>query len=271
MVVSSSFGYFHFSCIIGLYDPRLSFDDTTFVIFCINSADTGVVHSAALGRERDGLFGLHFADDTAAYFVLEVDRGTIPLTRTDVRGTDAWRKSIAYKLATYWEGWKPGQHETQFGVKQMRVAMVTSSPERVEHMLDLVQDLTDGKGTNFFLFVDRREACMTAGSARCGMGEREANAGEADGLNQLQSASPPPLGRWGPCSAVKELLEVQKCEITSGWELGGGRLEKGENSRPAGPAWWGALPVRYMGLPRDQDACPRANSVYPRAPPNRCG
>jgi hypothetical protein len=103
----------------------------------------------------DGLFGLRFADDTAAYFALEVDRGTIPLTRNDVRGTDAWRKSIAYKLATYWEGWKVGQHEAQFGVKQMRVAMVTSSPERVEHMIDLVHDLTEGKETNFFLFVDR--------------------------------------------------------------------------------------------------------------------
>jgi hypothetical protein len=53
-----------------------------------------------------------------AYFVLEVDRGTIPLTRTDVRGTEAWRKSIAYKLATYREGWKAGRHGTQLGVKQ---------------------------------------------------------------------------------------------------------------------------------------------------------
>ncbi|HEY1745812.1 MAG TPA: replication-relaxation family protein [Xanthobacteraceae bacterium] len=31
----------------------------------------------------DGLFGLRFSDDTAAYFMLEVDRGTIPITRSD--------------------------------------------------------------------------------------------------------------------------------------------------------------------------------------------
>jgi hypothetical protein len=103
----------------------------------------------------DGLFGLVFPDETAAYFVLEVDRGTIPLIRTYVPGTPAWRKSISYKLSTYWEGWKAQQHVKQFGVKQVRVAMVTSSPERVENMLDIVHELTEGHGTNFFLFTDR--------------------------------------------------------------------------------------------------------------------
>ena len=103
----------------------------------------------------DGLFGLLFADETAAYFVLEVDRGTIPLIRTDVPGTPAWRKSISYKLATYWEGWKAQQHLKQFGVKQVRVAMVTSSPERMENMREIVHDLTEGSGSNFFLFTDR--------------------------------------------------------------------------------------------------------------------
>src|SRR5437764_1080374 len=38
----------------------------------------------------DGLFGLLFPEETAAYFVLEVDRGTIPLIRTHVAGTPAW-------------------------------------------------------------------------------------------------------------------------------------------------------------------------------------
>ena len=66
-----------------------------------------------------------------------------------------WRKSIAYKLATYWEGWKARQHETQFGLKQMRVAFVTNSRDRVEHMLGVVRELTEGKGTGFFLFIER--------------------------------------------------------------------------------------------------------------------
>jgi len=102
----------------------------------------------------DGLFGLAFPDETAAYFLLEVDRGTIPIMR-DGRRTNAWHKSIAYKLATYWEGWKAGQHEKQFGVSQMRVALVTSSRERVVHMLEVVREMTGGKGTGFFVFIDR--------------------------------------------------------------------------------------------------------------------
>jgi len=118
------------------------------------------VQKVLMGRREtfsvvpDGLFGLVFPDDTAAYFVLEVDRGTIPIMRGDARSTSAWRKSIAYKLATYWEGWKAGQHEKQFGVKQVRVAFVTNSQERVAHMIDVVREITGGNGTGFFLFAD---------------------------------------------------------------------------------------------------------------------
>ncbi len=98
----------------------------------------------------DGLFGLIFPDETAAYFVLEVDRGTIPITRTDVQGTPAWRKNMTYKLATYYEGWKAEQHFKQFGLRQARVAVVTNSPERVRRMIGIVHELTEGRGSNFF-------------------------------------------------------------------------------------------------------------------------
>ena len=94
----------------------------------------------------DGLFGLRFPDDTAAYFLLEVDRGTIPISRA------AWHKSIEYKLATYYEGWRAGQHVEQFGLKQMRVVMVTNSAERMQNMLATVRQVTSGRGSAFFLF-----------------------------------------------------------------------------------------------------------------------
>jgi hypothetical protein len=100
----------------------------------------------------DGLFGLHFADDSASYFMLEVDRGTIPITRSERKGSSAWQKSITYKLATYWEGWKAGRHVEQFGLKQMRVVMLTNSEERMKHMLGVVNELTRGRGSAFFLF-----------------------------------------------------------------------------------------------------------------------
>jgi len=105
----------------------------------------------------DGLFALTFPDDTAAYFLLEVDRGTIPINRTDAEGTAAWRKNIRYKLETYYDGWKAGRHVEQFGVKQVRVLTVTSSAKRVENMLATVDEITEGRGSNFFLFADRAQ------------------------------------------------------------------------------------------------------------------
>ena len=36
--------------------------------------------------------------------------------------------------------------------------MVTNSAERVKNMLSVVDEITEGRGTNFFLFVDRDDA-----------------------------------------------------------------------------------------------------------------
>lgn len=119
------------------------------------------VDTVVMGRRQqfsvvlDGLFGLRFSDGSASYFMLEVDRGTIPISRGNGKRSSAWQKSITYKLATYWEGWKAGRHVEQFGLKQMRVVMLTSSEERMKHMLSVVDELTQGRGSAFFLFGHR--------------------------------------------------------------------------------------------------------------------
>lgn len=95
----------------------------------------------------DGLFALSFSDGTASYFLLEIDRGTIPLKRHSLD-----HRSITRKLATYYEGWRAGRHVEQFGVKQLRVLVLTSSAARMRNMLSLVDDLTDGRGSGFFVF-----------------------------------------------------------------------------------------------------------------------
>ena len=106
-------------------------------------------------RERwsvvlDGVFGLSFTDGTAAYFLLELDRGTIPIFR---RGGD--HRSIRRKWKTYYDGWRAQRHVEQFGLKQMRVLTITSSPERVHNMVGCVRSITEGRGSNSFLFADR--------------------------------------------------------------------------------------------------------------------
>lgn len=107
-------------------------------------------------RERwsvvpDGLFGLSWPDGTASYFLLELDRGTIPISR---RGYD--HRSIRRKFKTYYDGWRSERHVEQFGLKQMRVLTITSSPERVHNMVRTVRDITEGRGSNFFLFTDQQ-------------------------------------------------------------------------------------------------------------------
>src|ERR1043166_8047600 len=98
-----------------------------------------VVDRSTNGRKQtwsvvpDALFGLRFPDETGTFVLLEIDRGTIPL----LRNTESHR-SIRRKLETYIEGWRAGRHLQQFGLKNLRVLVVTSSDARMQHMLDHV-------------------------------------------------------------------------------------------------------------------------------------
>jgi hypothetical protein len=56
----------------------------------------------------DGLFGLFSPDETAAYFLLEVDRGSMQVVRTNFDGT-----SFNRKLLVYWGAWKRKLHVEQ--------------------------------------------------------------------------------------------------------------------------------------------------------------
>lgn len=101
----------------------------------------------------DQLFGLRFDVEEQpcepTHFLFELDRGTIPIERRDPR-----QRSIARKLLTYYEGWKIGRHVELFGIENIRVTFLTTSPERVEHMLVALDEITAGKGSGFFLFGD---------------------------------------------------------------------------------------------------------------------
>ena len=100
---------------------------------------------------------LLIAHGSASYFMLEVDRGTIPITRNR-----ADHRSIMRKFKTYYDGWRAERHIEQFGLKQMRVATVTNSRERMHNMISVVRSITEGRGSNFFLFID--EETLAAGN-----------------------------------------------------------------------------------------------------------
>jgi hypothetical protein len=72
-------------------------------------------------------------DETASYFVLEFDRGTMPVMR---RGKD--RTSFARELELYLHIWRCKVHTAQFGFQAVRVLTVAPSPERVATMVEAV-------------------------------------------------------------------------------------------------------------------------------------
>jgi len=99
----------------------------------------------------DGFFGLHFfKEEQESYFMYEKDRGEMPIERRkNLQGT-----YIAKKLLTYYEASRQRQHVHELSIPNFRVLVETTTPERVEQMIDALHEITDGKGSNIFLFID---------------------------------------------------------------------------------------------------------------------
>lgn len=104
-----------------------------------------------LGVEPDRVFGLHFEGEPEnrqrAFFFLEADRGTMPVMRKGLAQT-----SFARKLLAYHETWRRGLHTEHLGIPNFRVLTVTTSRERVEHLVEACLSLPGG-GSRLFLFT----------------------------------------------------------------------------------------------------------------------
>jgi DNA-binding transcriptional ArsR family regulator len=106
----------------------------------------------------DALFGLRFNDEEESYFMLEVDRGEMPVERYK----NPQRTYFAKKMLTYYEANRQRRHVHDLGIENFRVLTVTTTWERVERMLDALGAITDGRGSNVFLFAD--QATLAAGN-----------------------------------------------------------------------------------------------------------
>lgn len=105
-----------------------------------------------LGVIPDRVFALEYQDENnranRAYFFLEADRGTMPVTREGLSQSSFYRKLLAYEAT-----WSQGIHSTRFGFHRFRVLTVTTSQARVKSMVDACGQLKSGHG--LFLFADR--------------------------------------------------------------------------------------------------------------------
>lgn len=102
-----------------------------------------------VGVVPDFVFGLLFSDGSRRCFMVEIDRGTMPISRADFRQTSFERKMQAY-LAAH----NQGQQAQQFGWKTFRVLVVTTDQQRVRAMIETSQRLNaqQSVGPSLFLF-----------------------------------------------------------------------------------------------------------------------
>jgi len=101
-----------------------------------------------IGVVPDFVFGLRFTDGSRRCFMVEIDRGTMPITRTDINQTSFERKMRVYSAAH-----AAKQIQRQFGWKTCRVLVVTSDPIRKTSMVATARRLQTIGDPNSSLFL----------------------------------------------------------------------------------------------------------------------
>jgi hypothetical protein len=106
----------------------------------------------------DIVFGLELADGSQRNFVVEIDRGTMPIARSRFEQT-----SFEKKMRGYLAAHAAKQHERQFGWKNFRVLTITTDQDRIQSMKEKLEGLRVSRsaGASLFLF-------STSGDLRAG-------------------------------------------------------------------------------------------------------
>jgi Replication-relaxation len=122
----------------------------------VHISHEGAAHE--IGLIPDLAFGLRFADGSRRCFMVEIDRGTMPIVRAKLTETSFERKMRAYLGAH-----AAGQHETQFGWKTFRVLTVTTDGNRMNSMIDALRTLhvPNSPGASLFFFATRDQLRAT--------------------------------------------------------------------------------------------------------------
>ena len=116
----------------------------------VRLAHDGVMHD--VGVVPDLVFGLRFPDGSRRCFMVEIDRGTMPISRADITQTSFERKMRAYLTA------HAGKlHERQLGWKTFRVLTVTTDQNRMRSMMDVLRQMrvAHSPGASLFFFATR--------------------------------------------------------------------------------------------------------------------
>jgi Replication-relaxation len=103
-----------------------------------------------VGVVPDLVFALELADGSRRNFMVEIDRGTMPIVRSDCDQT-----SFARKMRVYLVAHAAKQHQRQFGWKNFRVLTVTSDANRIDSMRKALREIRVARspGASLFLFA----------------------------------------------------------------------------------------------------------------------
>jgi hypothetical protein len=112
-----------------------------------------------VGVVPDFVFGLKLRSGSNRNFMVEIDRGTMPVKRSNFDQTSFERKMRVYVAAH-----AAKQHERQFAWKTFRVLTVTTDKYRIHSMIDALNNFCNASGFGKSLFLFARKEDLRAGN-----------------------------------------------------------------------------------------------------------
>jgi len=104
--------------------------------------------------DPDEFFGLRFREtEEESYFMFECDRGEMPIERY----SNKQQTYFAKKMEIYLAANREGVHIRELGIPNFRVLTQTTTLGRIDEMIAALRRITDGKGSNMFLFADEAQ------------------------------------------------------------------------------------------------------------------
>lgn len=112
----------------------------------------GKVQNLRYNLVPDAVFGLRFLNEdpnrNRSFYLLEADRSTMPIVRTNIYKTSFFKKMIGYKYCKI-----RGVLKQVFGFEYLRILTITISEQRAENILTCCRSMYEkGNESGMFLF-----------------------------------------------------------------------------------------------------------------------
>ena len=105
----------------------------------------------------DYIFGIRHKDGRERYYFVEIDRGTMPVSRRDIRQTSFMRKVLSYA-----DTFNRGLAKQRFDISGFQVLTVTTSIERIQTIQRATAGLPDTSfSANTFLFRTKTDTQLS--------------------------------------------------------------------------------------------------------------